>query len=384
MASGMPAMDMDDEKGFVEMMGFLKLDGQWQQRLKDQGFVTASDFYHSVPKEDLNAVVAAFVEEGVDEPLRAQARTSVGAGRLRRLWQECSKTCVVQPVVLAAPVPAPAALPVLEVVAVPTGKQYMAKFKEVYPSEYLTAQTTPSSGVLTMLKKQVDTKSFEWVPWRRLLSEAQSSEWQEAKKYDDSVLALLAAERGLGEPEVLKGSYAAAAWQVEKLLSLRAVAYAMLDATHLVPAKMYVSKFLTLYSESPSELAMRRPSAEEAEVADKKAWTEICRLVDTGFSLDDATVEVVEKRNMLYMLLQPRLRAVKTSPVLVPAAVLRKPVVETVARGVKRLRKGAVKGACFGYNNEGCKKKDCKYKHCCSLCGSTARGHTAISGRCED
>ena len=74
----MDGVDVDDEKSVVHMMKSLRIQGQWQQSLPDQGFVTASVFHQSVTKVDLNLFVVAFVDEGVREAVRPQGKTSAG------------------------------------------------------------------------------------------------------------------------------------------------------------------------------------------------------------------------------------------------------------------------------------------------------------------
>ena len=52
---------------FVDMMRFLRTEGQWQQRLQDQGCVTASVFHQNVTAVDLNLFGVALVDGGLGE-----------------------------------------------------------------------------------------------------------------------------------------------------------------------------------------------------------------------------------------------------------------------------------------------------------------------------
>ena len=98
-------------------------------------------------------------------------------------------------------------------------------------------------------------------------------------------------------------------YTVQTVLNTRFLALAILDVCHLLSGKLYISHFLSAYTNRVMDPSLRPPNREEAESADRQAWVSICRLVTSGVQWDQAIHEVVVVRELFLTYLQPRPRA---------------------------------------------------------------------------
>ena len=118
-----------------------------------------------------------------------------------------------------------------------------------YSSVFVTAETMPALCYLNTIQQQKADKLWEWLPWRRILSEDRVPEW-------DLEIAGAA---------------------LRHLLETRSHAFAMVGACHLHSWVVYVKKFLSLYARKPSDM-FRAPTVPEAEMADRAVLDEVFQL----------------------------------------------------------------------------------------------------------
>ena len=120
--------------------------------------------------------------------------------------------------------------------------------------------------------------------------EADNKPCMSAKAKEHSLLGLIAEVSGVTE----------CVFAVQKVLALRAVAWALVSFCHLGAAKTFMALY---HRPGLASLALRAPSIQEAEAAD----AEVCRQ-EKGYSLDEAIHEAVVVRDSLQLWLQPRPR----------------------------------------------------------------------------
>ena len=168
---------------------------------------------------------------------------------------------------------------------------------------FITGATLPSMGCLQAIHTQSLGKRWEWVPWKRILSEDASVEIRAKKSQSsqDDLLKVIASSlevlREEREDEVVGSAY-----RIQHILEARSNACAMCNACPLGSWQAYVKRFLCYYTKKPAD-SMRPPSGQEAEEADRAALTEIFELCFAGSSLDDAIHSVAVERDHLRHLL---------------------------------------------------------------------------------
>ena len=148
---------------------------------------------------------------------------------------------------------------------------------------------------------QAASKSWEWLGWKRILSEEHVGQTRERKRGNQSldVVDLLAHAAGLVHDE-LDVDLGVSAYRVEKLLSVCSHAYCMCGAGHLSSwtlYSLYIQAFMALYTKKPPK-GFRAPNIQEAEEADKTAMCAVFELFE-----GDAFATIVTDRGMLRSLL---------------------------------------------------------------------------------
>ena len=99
------------------------------------------------------------------------------------------------------------------------------------------------------------------------------------------------------------------------MLSILAVALAMLGYAHLLAVRRFNERFLSYALAQHQDPTLRGPTLQEILSADKAIWTTISGLVrDHDWSLTDAMNEVGFCRQDVSALLQPRPRAASSAP----------------------------------------------------------------------
>ena len=176
------------------------------------------------------------------------------------------------------------------------------KYENDYPGVGVCPMVLPSLQYLQRIKSQRSSQSWEWTPWRKNISEAAAVKLHDKKKQSkpSDAWEYVAQCAGWGQDELEDVS--ASPFKVEKLLSVRGHAYSMMGCGHPHSWHEYISQFISLYSETPSE-GYRMPNVKEAEEADRLAMGGFFKLLFKGHRADDALHTVVKERDVLRRLL---------------------------------------------------------------------------------
>ena len=179
-----------------------------------------------------------------------------------------------------------------------------------YPSHVFQPDTLPSMTFLQCIHAQCIGKNWEWVPWRRVLSDAASLEVKAQRVSTDMNLMHLVAE-SMGIPkEEHAAELPCSAFKIQCLLETRGNAYAMCKAARLGSWALYSAKFMGYYTKKPPAF-QRGPNGAEAEEADRTCLAEVFDLCFNGATMDNALHQVVVERDMLRSLLGPQPKAWK-------------------------------------------------------------------------
>jgi hypothetical protein len=164
------------------------------------------------------------------------------AAKCRILWQQVSKP---------APPPAPEAgvstaapLPACTKKSTTDRDRMRKEVEAKYASHVFCHDTLPSMGLLQIVKQQCVGKHWEWIPWKRILSEAVSQEARARRAADshNDLLHLVADSMGVLREE--RGpDNVQSAYRIQCLLGTRANAFAMCGAYHLGSWTLYNKKF---------------------------------------------------------------------------------------------------------------------------------------------
>ena len=156
-----------------------------------------------------------------------------------------------------------------------------------------------------------------WVPWRLRSSEADALHWQESRRprTDKQLLSLLLPDDDSSGPSAVVSLSGPAEPTLRRMLSILAVALAMLGDAHLLAVRRVNERFLSYALAQHQDLTLRGPTLQEILSADKAIWNTISGLVrDHNWSLTDAMNEVGSCRQDVSALLQPRPRAASSAP----------------------------------------------------------------------
>ena len=242
------------------------------------------------------------------------------------------------------------------------------QFLKDYPGSVLSDRLLPSLQFLHTISQQCSMRAWEWIPWRRIVSEEQALRQKEkrgaGKQLD--LVDVIAQVHGLSG-DCLDAEVGPSPFKLQALLTVRAVAFAFCDCGHYSLWMKYVEAFVNAYTRTPPD-GFRPPSVAEAEEADRHVLLEIFRLMFKGQGVDEAISSVICDRDAFRSLL-----------VCVPRIVKQREV-----EVVKRKRKGgeidlrpnktskesgdglrAAKKVCFNFKNEGTCKfgATCKFAH---------------------
>ena len=185
-------------------------------------------------------------------------------GSLRALWVKARASIAAGPLPAAGslpPAPFPPAAPALNAssllsLGVPQQRLNTAErdklkraFEKSYSGVVLAPSTLPGLSFLQCAQSQCASKSWEWLCWKRVLSEENVGQIKDRKRGSQplEVADLLAHAAGLVHDELdidLGGS----AYRVEKLLTVRSHAYCMCGAGHLSSWGLYTQAFMALYT----------------------------------------------------------------------------------------------------------------------------------------
>ena len=197
--------------------------------------------------------------------------------------------------------------------------QLKKQFLTDYPSEVLSAETMPSSRLLSLAFQQQTKGEPRWIPWKYRMTQSRMEDlaiYQRAKipKIEGVQLHSLI----LDEPPSLEvtnqgmGTHA-----IRSMMEVHNLALALVESCHLQRLKAYTLRFMGFLTQKfDSDSNLRTANVLEAQSADKQLRQVIYDMVvDEHSSLNDALHEVTVLRSDMASLLQPR---PKTQKVTIP------------------------------------------------------------------
>jgi hypothetical protein len=144
-------------------------------------------------------------------------------------------------------------------------------------------ESLPSMPFLNIVKTQHDNKAWDWLPWKKVLSEKVASALKDKKP----ALGPLEVLCGANVEEQLDRELSNQPFPILQTLTVRGHAYAMVGSGHLGSWTLYNNRFMKFYTQVPGP-HLRFCSAQEAEEADQAAMREVFNLCYAGSSIDDA------------------------------------------------------------------------------------------------
>ena len=229
---------------------------------------------------------------------------------IRRAVRECISVAL-ESGRSSAPVSTVAA-PVRTRLTAAEAKELKGQFLINYTGELLTPSTTPSLAFLAFVKEAVETRTLNWVPWKRSSSEHDEIEATENRRprNDKQLIRSILADGdvGLDElPEARVDTSKPVDVALVKFQCLLANALAINGACHLLVIKRFHSKFLDLAVARPRDPHLRPPTIHEAIDAERAAWQNVAELMSEGkWSLNDSLSEVAYCRHVFHTALAPR------------------------------------------------------------------------------
>ena len=141
--------------------------------------------------------------------------------------------------------------------------------------------------------------------------------WQESRRprTDKQLLNLLLPDDDTAGPSASISLLGPAEPTLRRMLSILAVALAMLGDAHLLAVRRFNERCLSYALAQRQDLSLRGPTLQEILSGDKTIWTTISGLVrDQYWSLTDAMNEAGFCRQDVSALLQPRPKAAAPNP----------------------------------------------------------------------
>ncbi|OLQ06360.1 Protein lap1 [Symbiodinium microadriaticum] len=245
------------------------------------------------------------------------------AGKLRGVWSKCrptSEPVSVKPSSQALAVPGLLCSQPQKIQAADRCR-LKKELESMYSSAVITPATMPALSLLQTIHLQVESKNWEWLPWKRLLSEDALLEMKgrrsQASGNELQLVQALECAAGVYREE-WDLDLGPSAMRVQHLLETRSHAYVMCGAGHLGHWNVYVKKFMGYYCKRPSD-GFRPPSVQEAEAADRVAMEEAFGLCFGGHDLNDALNHVSMDRDLLRHLLVEKPKVSSRPPLKRPA-----------------------------------------------------------------
>lgn len=344
-----------------------------QKRLVELGYVSQDTFQF---KDE--STLEDFIQHFLREQLKVENLTDKSwafhpmCGILRRLWRQAGGVSGTDTALLKVPSPASAAAGTVNLFAGACSKsltvadrdQLRRDLEKKCSGTLVTLNTLPAMSLLNLVQAQKLQGAYDWIPWKKLLSEKAASLVKGRKPVDvkDRFVEALAFGVGLCDEEWDR-EIPAAPYRVHELLQVRANCYAMVGACHLGNWALYAQKFMEFYTMEPGTHC-RYPNIQEAEDADQAALREVFRLCYGGATLDDALATVAIDRDMLRQLLQPR-------PKLLQAAKGDREPLKRKKGAKPEAASGTGLGECFLWRRGKCNRANCKFNHACGNCGAT-------------
>ena len=184
------------------------------------------------------------------------------------------------------------------------------QFLKNYPSELLTADTTPSTRLLSLVHHQLSKRDWKWIPWRYRLSVAKCDDIQSQRAAKIPKLEGLSLSSLLMDeiPAIEINNDNMGINAIRTSMDVFNTAMAMCNGAHLANLKEYSLKFLSMLTQRVSaDTGLRTATVLEAQTADRQIWGTIAELVnDRNWSFDNALHEMTYVRSDISVLLQLR------------------------------------------------------------------------------
>ena len=202
--------------------------------------------------------------------------------------------------------------------------QLKKQFLEDYPSEVLSAETMPSSRLLSLAFQQQQKGEPRWIPWKYRMTQSRMEDlaiYQRSKipKIEGVQLHSLILDE---PPSIEISNQGMGTHAIRSMMEVHNIALALVDSCHLQRLKAYTLRFIGFLTQRfDNDSNLRTANVLEAQSADKQLWQVMYDLVvDEQWSLNDALNEVTVLRSDMASLLQPRPKTQKVTipPTLTP------------------------------------------------------------------
>ena len=293
-------------------------------------------------------------------------------------------------------------------------KRMTDEFLTNYPSEILPDTCMPGTRLLSQVHAMFRSGGdLRWLPWKSLVSRKQELDQLEARPSKVPRMDFLHAFQAVWDepPALSDADISGHPYKLMNLFKVRRNAIALCDAAHLQVLCKFDEKFMSYYTvHLPPDSGLRPPNMQEFQAADRHVWTEVFRLVDKNWKLNEALQEFTEHRSDMATYMQPRPKP-PPKPILdhlprPPARpnnanetaqqAMRPPRQQPKGKGRGKGKgadkgkgkgkeripgnwarevydNGAMKPICFRFHLNSCKQNNCRFSHKCPVKDSNGR-----------
>lgn len=195
--------------------------------------------------------------------------------------------------------------------------QLKKQFLEDYPSEVLSAETMPSSRLLSLAFQQQAKGEHRWIPWKYRMTQSRMEDLSIAHRAKiPKIEGVQLHSLILDEPPSIEiSNQGMGIHAIRSMMEVHNLALALVDSCHLQRLKSYTLRFMGFLTQRfDPDSNLRTANVLEAQSADKQLWQVMYDLVvDENWSLNDALNEVTVVRSDMASLLQPRPKTHKVS-----------------------------------------------------------------------
>ena len=262
---------MDDAAYLTSLLAEWGAPANVQAALTAGGFTTLATVAFAAEEGSNEATLIRALLRITDDPLPVTPAVA-NARRLIHFATSAAGRAPAPPTV--APAASPLALPNGPKLTAELAKDLRAKFLTHYPGELLSPDVTPSLHFLQHLRSSLDDKGLLWVPWRLRSSEADALHWQESRRprTDKQLLSLLLPDEDSSGPSAVVSLSGPAEPTLRRMLSILAVALAMLGDAHLLAVRRFNERFLSYALAQHQDPTLRGPTLQEILSADYYIW----------------------------------------------------------------------------------------------------------------